>query len=308
MEITKTVGFVGLGAMGAPMAARILGAGFDLLAYDIDPIRMQAFGSKFGHQRCVDLMTMANRSEVVCMILPNSQVVESVLFGSHGMAGHLRSGSLVIDMTSGVAGHTRRMHARLKQQGIDLIDAPVSGAVARAELGTLAIMTGGPQEIVERAKPVLQTMGTIYPTGKIGTGHAMKALNNLVSCAGFLIGIEALLIGCRQGLDPTTMVEILSVSTGTNNSVEKKFRQYVLSRKFDSGFPLHMMLKDIENALQLADEHNVPAPYARLCLQLWRMGRNMLGPNVDHTAIAMAQERLAGFVISQDDIPQEPRR
>ena len=291
------VGFVGLGAMGAPMAACILRGGYEVLANDIDTGRVADFDSKYGPGRCVDLQTLAAASDIVCMILPNSRVAESVVFGDGGLTSTLKPGSLIVDMTSGVAAHTRSMHARLQTMSIDLIDAPVSGAVARAEQGTLTIMTGGDSAVVQRARAVLETMGTIHCTGDIGTGHAMKALNNLVSCAGFLIGIEAILIGCKQGLNPQTMVDILRVSTGTNNSVEKKFRQYVLSRRFDSGFPLHMMLKDIENALELAGEKNVPAPFARLCLEMWRSSRNMLGPDVDHTAMTQAIERLAGFEI-----------
>jgi len=297
MQQKIKVGFVGLGAMGAPMAASILRGGYEVLANDIDAERIAQFESQYGPGRCVDLTSLAASSDIVCMILPNSRVAESVMFGEQGLTSGLKPGSLIVDMTSGMAAHTRSMHARLQAMAIDLIDAPVSGAVARAEQGSLTIMTGGSQTVVERARPVLETMGTIHCTGDIGTGHAMKALNNLVSCAGFLIGIEAILIGCKQGLNPETMVDILRVSTGTNNSIDKKFKQYVLSRRFDSGFALHMMLKDIENALELAGEKNVPAPFARLCLEMWRSSRNMLGPDVDHTAMALAIEKLAGFEI-----------
>ena len=125
----------------------------------------------------------------------------------------------------------------------------------------------------------------------------MKALNNLVSCAGFLIGIEALIIGSKFGLDPEVMVDVLNSSTGMNNSTQKKFKQYVLSRKFDSGFPLKMMLKDIEIALGFAGEVNVSAPFAQLCLDQWTATRDLLGPDVDHTAMTKGIEHMAGWEI-----------
>src|SRR5215472_5175589 len=123
--------------------------------------------------------------------------------------------------------------------GSHMIDAPVSGGVPRAKTGDLAIMVGGDSAIIDSVMPVLSAMGTtVLRTGAVGSGQAMKALNNLVSAGGFLIGIEALLIGQRFGLDPAVMVDVLNAATGMNNSTQKKFRQFVLSRKFDAGFTM----------------------------------------------------------------------
>src|SRR5690606_18013258 len=121
-----------------------------------------------------------------------------------------------------------------------------------------------------------------------------KALNNLVSSGGFLIGIEALLIGSRFGIDPETMVDILNLSTGMNNSTQKKFKQFVLSRKFDSGFTLGLMVKDLSIALGIAHDHDVNAPFAGLCRDLWAGASAVLGPQADHTAMARMSEKLAG--------------
>jgi len=291
------VGFVGLGAMGAPMAACILAKGFALVGCDINPARVQYFASLHGTHSVRPIEQIGADIDVLVMILPNSDVSRDVTLGAGGVARRMKPGGLVIDMTSGVPSKTLEMHGQLQLLGINLIDAPVSGAVARAENGTLTIMTGGAPALIEAARPLLETMGKVTLTGKLGSGHAMKALNNLVSCAGFLIGIEALIVGSKYGMDPAMMVDVLNSSTGMNNSTQKKFHQYVLSRRFDSGFPLKMMLKDIEIALGLAGEMNVPAPFARLCLDLWSSTQAMLGPDVDHTAMTRGIERLAGWEI-----------
>jgi 3-hydroxyisobutyrate dehydrogenase len=176
----------------------------------------------------------------------------------------------------------------------------VSGGVARAETGTLAIMAGGDAAAIDRAEPVLRAMGSsVLRTGAVGSAHAMKALNNLVSAGGFLIGIEALLIGQKFGLDPAVMTDVLNAATGRNNSTEKKFRQFVLSRSFDSGFALDLMVKDLSIALEVARETGTAAPFAALCRELWAAAGATLGPGQDHTAMAQLSERLAGTVLGE---------
>jgi len=288
------IGFVGIGAMGDPMAACLLKAGFEVTAFDNRPARVAEFVASHGGSAGKSLAELAKASDIVIMILPNSAIVSDVLFGDGGMAPHLRPGTLVIDMTSGVPATTVALSERLAQQQVVLFDAPVSGGVPRAVTGKLTIMAGGNDKDIDAAMPVLKTMGSVIRTGAIGTGHAMKALNNLVSSGGFLIGIEALLIGSRFGIDPETMVDILNVSTGMNNSTQKKFKQYVLSRKFDSGFALGLMVKDLSIALGIARDQDVNAPFAGLCRDLWAGASAMLGPQADHTAMALLSEKLAG--------------
>jgi 3-hydroxyisobutyrate dehydrogenase len=183
-----------------------------------------------------------------------------------------------------------------------MIDAPVSGGVSRARTGELAIMAGGEDAALDRADPLLRAMGTtITRVGAIGSGQAMKALNNLVSAGGFLIGIEALLIGQRFGLDAGKMVDVLNASTGMNNSTQKKFRQFVLSRRFDSGFGLDLMAKDLSIALEIGRDGATPTPFAALCRELWAGAAGLLGPGQDHTALAQFCERLAGETLGSDD-------
>jgi len=139
----------------------------------------------------------------------------------------------------------------------------------------------------------------IQHTGDVGSAHAMKALNNLVSAGGFLIGIEALLIGKRFGLDPDKMVDVLNASTGMNNSTQKKFKQFVLSGKYNSGFGLDLMVKDLSIALGIAKDTGTPAPFSSMCRELSAACAQMLGPGQDHTALAQLSERLAGIELSE---------
>ncbi len=295
------VGFVGIGNMGWPMAACLAGAGFGLRVADARRAQAQNFAQQVGGTAPDTLAGLAAASDVVITMLPTSASVASALADAEDtiLAG-LRPGSVVIDMTSGQPAVTKALAERVAAAGSAMIDAPVSGGVARAKTGQLAIMVGGDPAVIERVRPVLEAMGSsILPCGGIGAGQAMKALNNLVSAGGFLIGIEALLIGQKFGLDPGLMTDVLNVSTGMNNSTQKKFRQFVLSRGFDSGFSLELMVKDLSIATGMGKDGNVPAPFANLCREMWAAAAALLGPGQDHTAMAQLSERLAGATLAE---------
>ncbi len=286
------VGFVGIGRMGWPMAARLVAAGHDLAAADAMEGRALSFALASGARPAASAGDAAHGAEAVITMLPDSKAVEVAL---DAMLPSLAPGTLVLEMSSGAPSHTVRLAELVAGAGGTLVDAPVSGGVSRAETGELSIMAGGAEADVARAEPLLRAMGsTITRTGGVGSAHAMKALNNLVSAGGFLIGIEALLIGQRFGLDPALMVDVLNASTGMNNSTQKKFRQFVLSRSFASGFGLDLMVKDVSIALELGKETRTPTPFAALLRDLSAAAAAMLGEGRDHTELARLAERLAG--------------
>jgi 3-hydroxyisobutyrate dehydrogenase len=291
----KHIAFAGIGNMGWSMAANLVKAGFDVTVCDVVPGRAASFASETGAKAAATPAEAAAGADCVVMIVPTSkQVGEAV----EAMLPSLKPGMLVIDMTSGQPGRTREIAAMLEGHGVPMIDCPVSGGVPRAKSGQLAIMVGGPDAEIDRAEPVLKAMGTsVYRCGDIGAGQAMKALNNLVSAGGYLIGIEALLIGQRFGLDPTTMVDVLNASSGMNNSTQKKFKEYVLSRRFDAGFGLDLMVKDLSIALEVGRETTTPAPFSALCREMWLAAATTLGPGVDHTAVAKMLEQMTGTVL-----------
>jgi len=291
----QRIAFAGIGNMGWPMAANLVKAGFDVTVCDVVPGRAASFATETGAKAAATPAEAAAGADCVVMIVPTSkQVGEAV----EAMLPSLKPGMLVIDMTSGQPGRTREIAAMLEGHGVPMIDCPVSGGVPRAKSGQLAIMVGGPDAEIDRAEPVLKAMGTsVYRCGDIGAGQAMKALNNLVSAGGYLIGIEALLIGQRFGLDPTTMVDVLNASSGMNNSTQKKFKEYVLSRRFDAGFGLDLMVKDLSIALEVGRETTTPAPFSALCREMWLAAATTLGPGVDHTAVAKMLEQMTGTVL-----------
>lgn len=295
MAAIRKVAFVGIGNMGWPMAANLVKAGFDVTVCDVVPGRADAFAAETGGKAAASPAAAASGADAIVIIVPTSkQVAEAV----EAMSPSLTKGMLVIDMTSGQPGRTREIAAGLAAKGVAMIDCPVSGGVPRAKTGQLAIMAGGEEADLDSADAVLKAMGTsIHRCGPIGAGQAMKALNNLVSAGGYLIGIEALLIGQRFGLDPAKMVDVLNASTGMNNSTQKKFKEYVLSRRFDAGFGLDLMVKDLSIALEVGRETTTPTPFAALCREMWASAAALLGPGADHTAVAKLSEQMSGTVL-----------
>lgn len=298
MAETGRIAFVGIGNMGWPMAARLVGAKCHVAVCDIKPGLATEFARAVGGTAANDAAGVAKKADVLITMLPNSSIVESAIAA---MRQALAPGSLLIEMSSGIPDTTRRLAAELASGGVTVIDAPVSGGVARAKTGELSIMVGGAEDAVARAKPILQLMGSsITHVGAIGAGQAMKALNNLVSAGGFLIGIEALLIGKQFGLDPGQMVDVLNTSSGMNNSTQKKFRQFVLTRRFDSGFSLDLMVKDLSIALEVGRSVGIATPLAALCREMWASAHATLGSGLDHTAMARFSELLAGSALASD--------
>ena len=291
----ERIAFIGIGNMGWPMAANLVRRGYDVTVADMDGARVARFVAEFGCGGEADAAAAARGRGVVIAILPTSKQVATV---AAAVKPVLAPGALFIDMTSGQPGATRGIAADLATAGIAMIDCPVSGGVPRAVSGELAIMAGGETARLDEAEPILKAMGSsIHRCGGIGAGQAMKALNNLVSAGGFLIGIEALLMGQKFGLDPGTMVDVLNAGSGMTNSSQKKFKQFVLSRRFDSGFGLDLMVKDLSIALEVGRDGGVPAPLSALCRELWAAAAVSLGPGEDHTAVAKFSEHMAGTAL-----------
>jgi 3-hydroxyisobutyrate dehydrogenase len=287
----ESILFIGVGNMGWPMAARLHAAGFQLLVNDATAERAEAFADQVGGRAVCSPADDIGEVDVIITMLPTSRHVAAVV---DGLRSKLRAGQILIDMTSGVPSTTRTLAAALSELGVSMVDAPVSGGVARAVSGELTIMGGGDSAVLNQVDAILGAMGsTVHRIGPVGSGQAMKALNNLVSAGGFLIGIEALIIGQKFGIDAALMTDILNASTGMNNATQKKFKQFVLSRKFNSGFGLDLMVKDLSIALGIARDVDAPSPFASHCRELSAAAATLLGPGQDHTALARFSEKLA---------------
>ena len=283
--------------MGWPMAACLVKAGFAVNVADARKEVADNFVQQVGGFAPDSLRQLAENCDMIVTMLPTSVIVERVLSGGDdNIFAGMKPGTIIIDMTSGVPSHTQQIAEKVAAMGGILIDAPVSGGVPRAKTGQLAIMVGGDPAAIEKAMPVLKAMGaSVLRTGDVGSAHAMKALNNMVSTGGFLIGIEALLIGKRFGLDPAVMTDVLNAATGMNNSTQKKFKQFVLSRTFDAGFTMGLLAKDLSIAMQVARETGTAAPFSALVREFIVSAEAKYGSNADHTEMAKLCETLAGF-------------
>jgi 3-hydroxyisobutyrate dehydrogenase len=278
------IAFLGLGMMGLPMTMRLIGAGFAVRGSDLSEAARRAFEARGGRAFAAAKDAAEGTSFLITM-LPDGAVVRDALLGSGGAAKSLKPGALVIDMSSSAPLGTRRLAEELAAIGVGLIDAPVSGGVKRAADGSLAIMAGGEASAIVRARPFLQAMGKVFETGPVGSGHAIKALNNYVSAAGLAAACEAVLVAERFGIDPAVLVDVLNASTGRNNSTELKLKPFILSGSFASGFSMALMAKDLRTAADLAGEIGVEAAGARSAAELWTAASAVLGKSADHTEI-----------------------
>lgn len=288
------IGFVGLGRMGAHMAGRLVAAGYRVQAFDVDATARQSFADASGGTAAASLREVADGAAAVVLILPTSAIVSSVL-RDEGLLSATAPGTLLLDMGSSQPEVTRELATAAEGSGIRMFDAPVSGGVKGARAGTLTIMAGGPPEWVAECAPLLDAMGskTVH-VGPVGAGHALKALNNLLSASHLLASSEALEIGTRFGLDPQTMLDAINGSSGKSWSTEMKLPTYVLPRQFTSGFSLALLVKDTRIAVELARSTGTAAAHAEATLALWEQAMADLADDADHTEIARwVEERRA---------------
>jgi len=279
--VTGSVAFVGLGNMGGPMSARLVRAGYDVRGFDVAEPARQALADA-GGTAVADLADAVRDASVVVLMLPDSDAVEATV---HDGRFTVEPGAVVVDMSSSEPTRTRALAAELEGRGVTLVDAPVSGGVSRARSGELTIMTGGEPAALDRIAPLLAHLGTAVRAGPVGSGHAVKALNNLLSATHLLVTCEAILAGERFGLDPATMLAIFNRSSGRSGSTEHKWPSFILPGTFDSGFALRLMLKDVRIATALADQVGAPDPLGLAAAELWGRAAEALDATADHTEI-----------------------
>ena len=280
--------FIGLGMMGQPMALRLVQAQYPVFVHDANQETVKNYCNKIDAKSLLPSEDLG-LIDVVITMLPDSEIVEGVIFGVDnfpGIAPKLKPGSVVIDMSSSDPMRSRALGASLKKMDLIYLDAPVSGGVRRAIDGSLAIMVGGDLEAFVEVKPILENLGkSIFHVGDPGSGHAIKALNNYLSAITTLSVAEALIIGKRFGLDPNKMVDVFNSSSGKSNATENKAKQFMLSGTFGAGFTAKLMVKDITMANQLGSAVNSSMELGEASLNAWKNALKYLGNDEDHTAI-----------------------
>ena len=282
MTITQ-VGFIGLGNMGRPMAGHLVDAGFALTVSDAAPGVTERFVAEHPTATAEAGPQSFAAVQALILMLPTSAIVEDVLEREQ-VADALPPGCLVIDMSSSEPLRTRALAGRLQAKGLSMLDAPVSGGVRGARAARLSVLVGGSEADLAQATPLLTAMAkTVIRVGEIGSGHAAKALNNLVSAATMSITVEALVVAEAFGISADTMTKVLNSSSGRSNTSESKLAQFMTSGSFDSGFALQLMAKDVGLAIGLARALDRPVEVADHVADQWRRIAAEVTPATDHT-------------------------
>jgi len=279
-----TVGFVGLGNMGFPMVTNLVEAGFTVRGFDVAAAAVEKI-TTVGAAGSATAAESATGADVLILMLPNSRIVQSVVDDLLA-ASALSESTVVVDMSSSEPVATQELAERLAELGIALIDAPVSGGVRGAENGTLAIMAGGEDAAFKRVEAVLAALGKVTRTGPVGSGHAVKAFNNLLSATHLWVTSEVMEAGKRFGLDPEVMLSVFNSSSGRSGSTENKWPNFILGETYNSGFGLALMLKDMKIALALAETTGASHQLSADAVERWSLAAADLSPTADHTEVA----------------------
>ena len=293
------IAFLGLGAIGRPMAARVAASGLPLTVWNRTASRAADFAKEFGVRHAATPADAARDADVVVTCMPTSQDVASLLDGPDGLLAGLGDGATLIDCTSGDPATSRAIRDRVAEKNVGYIDAPVSGGTTGAEKGTLTIMVGGDAEVLERARPVLETFGQkIVHCGNVGAGDAVKAVNNAFLATHILAAAEGLAALVKMGVDPKVALDVINASSGRSNASMNLIPERVITRKFPRTFRLALLEKDVGIAAEVARETRVPAPILQLTADLFRIARGEFGEVADHVEAVKMVEQWAGVEIA----------
>jgi 3-hydroxyisobutyrate dehydrogenase-like beta-hydroxyacid dehydrogenase len=289
------IGVIGLGHIGGRIAKRLLSKGHTLSVYDVNSIAIKQL-EELGAEGFSSLHDLANQNEIIITILPNASIVKQVVLGENGLRTGFHPKSLLIDMTSSDPEITKEIGRSLKEVHVDMLDAPVSGGVQKAETGELTIMVGGDSAILDRVMPILQGIGNVVThVGELGAGHTLKALNNLLFATTFGATAEVIATGVKMGLDPEKMIHVLNCSSGRSYASETIFPN--VTRDFQVNAMLEIVLKDVGIALELTQRGNLSGTISNAVHELWQDAFSQLGGKVDYTELAKYIEQIADVEI-----------
>ncbi|MCZ6753840.1 MAG: NAD(P)-dependent oxidoreductase, partial [Gemmatimonadetes bacterium] len=288
------IGFAGLGAIGRPMAAR-LAANHDLTVWNRTGSVAEAFAATHEVAVAPTPRELAEGSEVLFTCLPSSREVVALLDGPDGLEAGLQPGTLVIDCTSGDPERSRQIAGRLRERGVALVDAPVSGGVVGAEAGTLTAMVGAEGEDFDRARGVLDVFcGTILHVGPIGAGHALKAVSNAILASNIIAVAEGMTAAVKAGVPAATALEVLNASNARSFASMELVPQRALTRAWPKTFKLALLDKDVKNAIAVIDDAGLEARLLRTVSALLSKARTELGEEADHVEVVKLVEQEAG--------------
>ncbi|HWB51051.1 MAG TPA: NAD(P)-dependent oxidoreductase [Stellaceae bacterium] len=288
-------GYLGIGAMGQPMAHKLLDAGHELTIYDIDEAAMQPLLERQA-RRAASPSDMAERCEIVFVSLPTLAAFREVAFGADGLAKGKAMKLLVNTCTIGVP-FVQEIAQAMAAQGVTVVDCPISGGPPGARAGTLSVMVSGDPAAIDRIRPMIALWGrTLTVAGdKPGAAQVLKLTNNILSAVALAATAEAFVMGAKGGLDPEVMVSAIRVGSGRNSAVDSKFPEAVLPRSFDYGAEMHIIMKDIDLAIAQGEALGVPMWVCQAARLVFKHAMHQGAAKEDLTAIVKYVERAAGF-------------
>jgi len=291
--MTVSVGFIGLGNMGNPMAANVLKNGFALTVFDKNAQAMTNL-VQLGAKAAASAGALAEQCEVVLTCVPGSPESEDLYLGAGGLMAAAKSGNVLVDMSSVLPSTPRKLEPQAKARSVQFLEAPVSGGVTGARAATLAIMTGGDAAVLERVRPILRAMGpNIYHVGPVGTGNTVKAINNMMSSVNSIAMMEGLVVGIKAGIDMQKIYEIVKDSSGNSNALARVPRA-LIPRNFEPGFKVQLMNKDLDTFTTIAKELHVPVSFANVAQRYQQAALAADLGEKDTSVIFTLIEQLAG--------------
>ena len=298
--MATSVGFIGVGNMGNPMALNVLKAGFPMTVFDLNPKAMANLVDA-GARRAASAREVVDGAEIVLTSLPASPDVEAMYLDAGGLVERANPGAILIDLSSVLPSTPRKIEPRAIARGVHFLEAPVSGGVSGAQAGTLAIMVGGDAQALKRAEPVLRPIGpNIFHVGPVGAGNTVKAINNMMASVNSLAMMEGLVLGVKAGLDPMTIYEVVKASSGGSKALERIPRALV-PRKFEPGFKVALMNKDLETFNTIAKELHVPVSFSNVAQRYQQAAMAAGLADHDTSAAVLIIERLAASQVSKGD-------
>jgi 3-hydroxyisobutyrate dehydrogenase-like beta-hydroxyacid dehydrogenase len=299
----ETIAFIGVGRMGAPMAARLLAAGHAVSVFDHNAAAVAGLAAQ-GARAATSASEAARGAAIVMASLPSPAIVRALAAELAGAAGV----AIFVDLSTSGPAASQAVAATLAPAGIAAVDAPVSGGVKGAAAGTLTLMVSGPPAAVARARPLLEALGRVIVVGeKPGLGQTLKLANNLMSAASLAIASEAMAMGVKAGLDPAVMLEVINASSGRNSATQDKIPKHVLNRRFDFGFANALSFKDVRLCLEEAEGLGVPMVVGAAVRQMLSITQQVCGPAADCTEMVKVLENWAGCRIGAPEDRREEK-
>ncbi len=293
------LGFIGIGAIGRPMATRLRDAGHDLIVHDVDQSAAENFIAD-GGTLAPSPKKVADLVETVFYSLPTPEIVREVTLGSDGVV-HGGNAQIIVDLSTTGPTAAAEISAQALTFGKQMMDAPVSGGIGGAVKGTLAVMVSGPKAEFNKIEPLLAVLGTPFLVGEEpGQGQTMKLLNNLLSASAMAATHEIMVVGAKAGINAKTMIDVLNAGSGANSATRDKYPRAILNRKFDYGFRTNLMIKDIRLAQAFARELEVNTRIGDATVETWALSEEEFGEH-DFTNLVKVLEREAGVIVGEED-------